>query len=111
MKMPRVRFTVRRMMGAVAAAAILLGLAIGVRRRSEEFRMKAIEFGKIYDAHKILALRTKLSGRSGALSTLERESCHLHELMANHYEDLAQKYWQGAERPWLPVEPDPPEPK
>jgi hypothetical protein len=30
---------------------------------------------------------------------------------AGHYEQLARKYRRLAARPWLPLEPDPPEPK
>jgi hypothetical protein len=38
MKLPRVRFTVRRMMAAVAAVAILLGLLGWMHRRARLFR-------------------------------------------------------------------------
>jgi len=35
----------------------------------------------------------------------------MYEKLRDHYLGLARKYRLAASRPWLPVEPDPPEPK
>jgi hypothetical protein len=45
MQIPRVRFTIRRMMAAVAVTASLMGVTVGLERRSERFRKLAEDHG------------------------------------------------------------------
>jgi hypothetical protein len=97
MRLPRVRFTVRRMMVAVAVVAVatfafrLLWLSEAYRRRAQEYSWSV--FGAMeYSPH-------------DAQGTARRER------LINHYRSLAEKYAHAANRPWLPVEPDPTEPK
>jgi hypothetical protein len=43
-------------------------------------------------------------------SELELRRMEEHYRLMDHYEALKLKYERAARRPWLPVEPDPPEP-
>ncbi len=90
MPFPRVRFTLRRMMIAVAIVAILLGLAEMTRRRRAAFREKstAIRWSEYVEGH----------GKR-------------RPEIAEHYRRMAEKYERAARYPWLPVAPDPPEPE
>ncbi len=105
MPLPRVRFTVRRLMVAVAiVAAVLAGL--------EALRMRRAEFQRVSVLHRrhLLTLgRWELLDPVAQRADEEaqargdpRKSWHLH---------LADKYRRAARYPWLPVAPDPPEPE
>jgi hypothetical protein len=104
MRLPRVRFTVRRMMIAVVVLGVALKGVTWLRRRSLEFEARA----QYHSARKVWEFA---SGKDGV--------CHQRndfgeEVSAEedrwHY-TLEQKYLIAARYPWLPVEPDPPEPE
>ncbi len=94
--MARFRFTVRRMMVAVAIAGAVLGVIIG---RQDRFRKIAAhhraEFNNVSRMPMIM-----FAGSSDDPVMLRLE---WHELMRLKYE-------RAARQPWLPVAPDPPEP-
>jgi hypothetical protein len=90
MKVPQVRFTVRRMLVAVAVVATVLGLLMWVDRRAREFRDRR-------DFHRV---------RWSAID----EGFEVEDAPAAYHRAMAEKYRRAAERPWLPVEPDPPVP-
>ncbi|WP_435016358.1 hypothetical protein TA3x_003923 [Tundrisphaera sp. TA3] len=96
MKLPHVRFTVRRMMVAVAMASVVFALAASLLRRSSEFRRRATLHRLAY---------AKIHPNTGAFPDLYLSDKELHHI------DLATKYERAARYPWLPIEPDPPEPK
>ena len=91
MGMPRVRFTIRRMMVAVAVVAIWFGWSRWMEKRAAQFR-------SLYVYH---------INRVGPISSPKPRPdeaqgfCHL---------AMGEKYRVAALWPWLPVEPDPPEP-
>ena len=87
--MPRFRFTIRRMMVAVTVGAVLVAVPL-VRHR----RFRSIALG-----HRLRAGREWV--QSGGMSKA-REAW---------YTGIIQKYERAARYPWLPVEPDPPEPE
>ena len=94
--MPWVRFTVRRLMIAVAVAGVALGAwGIVARRRARFERLFSHHFG--------------LAGPS-----VNRSFDPGHRVFVTAkgrwHHDLAMKYAEAARRPWLPVVPDPPEP-
>jgi hypothetical protein len=91
MRWPRVRFTVRRMMVAIAVVAIYLGWSRWMERRSERFR----------------ALWVEHVNKIGVISS-PRPSPH--EVQGYYHLKMCEKYRAAMNRPWLPVEPDPPEP-
>jgi hypothetical protein len=94
MRLPRVRFTVRRLMIAVAVVA----LAIGMFARSRQM-------SKIADRHaaQILEHSQMMPLPNGAFVMLLDNRGQWHQAMV-------AKYRRAARRPWLPVEPDPHEP-
>ncbi len=89
MRLPRVRFTLRRMMIAVAILAI--SMAAALRWFDLHSRARAYAFWAAVSPMNI-------KGPKG-------------ERMAMHYDLLRLKYERAARYPWLPVAPDPPEPK
>jgi hypothetical protein len=90
MRLPRVRFTVRRMMVAVALIASVLGLLVWMDRRAREFRDRR-------DYHRT------------CWSAID-EGFDVEPAPAAYHRTMAEKYRRAAERSWLPIEPDPPEP-
>jgi hypothetical protein len=87
MRLPRI--TTRRWMITVAVVALLLYLER--RRRSFE---------------SLAAFRLW----PGVASTRHNPNLRLKKITLWHW-DLARKYRYAAQYPWLPVEPDPPEPE
>ena len=107
MKRPRLRFTVRRLMIAVAILAVsirAISWVVEMRTRSASYDRRAFEF----------AWRTGHSGsgiitKDGRLVGLgENENTRLEDAWACK---MARKYWRLSDYPWLPVEPDPPPPE
>jgi hypothetical protein len=95
MKLPRLRFTVRGLMIAVAVAAISILMADSLRRLSNEYSEKADRYR--VEAHWVL------QGYPGnAPDQIRRHD----QLLL-----LATKYDRAARHPWLPVAPNPPEPE
>ena len=106
----RPRFTVRRLMIAVAIVGFLMGSSLWVvkmRSRSADYRRRAHDLvsstGHFWNLN--YSVTTK-DGRS--VSVHETEDLCLHDAWAR---GLAEKYWQLSLRPWLPVEPDRPCPQ
>jgi hypothetical protein len=158
MKLPRVRFTVRRMMGTTAVVAALLAggiLAMRMSRLAEVLRQKALGHAA-REANERLTLQVLQSPtpprtRPGAVNSeiarlanslasrpgskdlfadsagllvevnlppfvarpsvdVGRETERYAARIAYHAR-MRQKYEWAARFPWLPLDPDPPEPK
>ena len=111
--MPRARFTIRRMMVAVAIVALLLGGDVLRRKRSGYLARADAE------AARELESRAKVKVYEGAIETSAapsvaegyRHRVEMYRDEANHHGRLRRKYARAARYPWLPVEPDPPEPE
>jgi hypothetical protein len=107
MKWPRPRFTVRRLMIAVAIFAVSLGAVRWVaemRTRSADYQRRAEEF-----AASTARLSSGVFTKDGRLvNKYDNENTWLHDAWACK---LAEKYWRLSDYPWLPVEPDPPPPE
>jgi hypothetical protein len=112
MRMPR--FRVRTLMIVVAVLALPLGLCM--ERRSRFLRLAAEHAREAYRGGSALPMIFDNSGPeprycddSGReLSASEAEQ----RIALNSWHDsLALKYRRAAASPWLPVEPDPPEPR
>ena len=92
----RLRFTVRGMMSAVAVVAALIGAGIGLSRRRERFLARAalhgVEIGPAATVHYSFNDDRAMRWRTW-------------------HARLVEKYERAARHPWLPVAPDPPEPK
>ena len=90
MKLPR--FTVGRLMVAVAIVAFGFGGLLWLGRRAEDFRSISIGHAERFDSE---------MQRSGGAVTLR----------ADYHRRMAEKYDRAAMSSWLPVAPDPPEPE
>jgi hypothetical protein len=86
MRLPRVRFTVRRLLVLIAIGALIFATFPEVDRRRQRLR----------------ALRMEYASR--AMSTDDHR-------LASYYGELSAKYYHAAKSPYLPVWPDPPAPK
>lgn len=109
------RFTLRRLMLAVAIASAVLAASVEIgrlRRASAAYRQKAQEHAAIAETLKgIIAA----SGPSSPIDISPGEGLRSKRFtakqVANHEARLAAKYERAARYPWLSVEPDPPEPR
>ncbi len=108
------RFTVRRLMLAVAVVAVILGV-MGFLKRVRTNRLKLATYhldqrgGALIESFHVDQNRTidtyfKPKPGGEKMTDLEVRMFHWHDA-------LAKKYKQTAETYWLPVEPDPPRPK
>lgn len=106
-KWPRVRFTVRRLMIAVAILALTIRAVVWVgemRKLSAEYERRAFEFGL-----STARLRSGVQRSDGSMaSRYDDENNYREDAWACK---LAEKYWRLSDYPWLPVEPDPPPPR
>jgi hypothetical protein len=96
MRLPRFRFTVRRLMVLVAIAAVISALGITVERRGR--------FGWIAVGHR--AHVPKHMPPTKPVGMDDTVWCPI-----EWHESMARKYEYAAHHPWLAVAPDPPEPR
>jgi hypothetical protein len=119
MRFPRMRFTVRRLMIAVAVVAIAVWLPIILTRRAKYHRL-AREFDAKATVARAFGPRGSLHAdavdiRVGTVYVFQREpngapfdcvGAH-----SDYYAAMKAKYERAARYPFLPVAPDPPEPE
>jgi hypothetical protein len=94
------------MMVAVAIVGVILAAWIEVRRLRLEYTVRAVlhaSKANIYTYGEWPQSRVILEPRRPPPAPDPRK--------AAYYDAMAQKWWKAAESPWLPVEPDPPEPE
>jgi hypothetical protein len=94
------RMTTRRWMVAVAVVALLLGGIVGV------YRLRRWHDGFVYRAqwHSRIVVTLRTRWRVAPNDPVPPR-------LIVYYRSLASKYQHAARYPWLPVEPDPPEPE
>jgi hypothetical protein len=108
--------TMRRWMIAVAGVAVLIGAAMEMNGRSRRFARLAAHHSRGAMEHFSVLMGfgggpppspdDLPPGARGPVRELRREQdLHLYHLA------LSRKYERAARYPWLPVAPDPPEPK
>jgi hypothetical protein len=113
MRSPRVRFTVRRVMVAVAVAAVILGTERLAKRRAE--------YGRQAEHHEatlgILALVRGEGvypycglGITGIPLRYDAETAPLHARCVSYHTRMMRKYRRAMWLPWLAAGPDPPLP-
>jgi hypothetical protein len=105
----RPRFTVRSMMIAVAIVGLLMGASLWIvemRSRSVAYQIRACIFMDMDPRAKMGKVGLTKDGRE--VNLYDNENRYLRWAWTR---ELAEKYWQLAQRPWLPVEPDPPPPE
>ncbi len=114
----RPRFTIRRLMAVVAIVAILLTAG----KMLMTWRLRSLKAGEYAaeaqswadDASKVERMMVKPRSQSDPAS--RQRLAGLGEVARNYRDhersnrELASKYARAAARPWVPIEPDPPEP-
>ena len=85
------RMTTRRWMVAVLITSVFLGGLVMLRRSAHFMRLAVLHE---HTAHHLRSQTGPSADPQGV----------------DHNERLARKYQRAAARPWLPVEPEPPEP-
>jgi Tfp pilus assembly protein PilX len=113
MRLPRVRFTMRRMMVVVAVIAMVMGTVAGLQRRRESFERRAQMFARRASAAIMdeQAYRTsRRSNRPGSPFYYDNRTTGAYSQLVEHYDALRVKYERAAARPWRFVATDPPEP-
>src|ERR1700722_2697930 len=115
MRLPRFRFTVRRLMVAMAVLGLLFGAEVTRRRwkhnllmsnyhANEERRMRLLRIGGWITETDEAGKRQKLRiGRNIESEPVQRRLMY-HVVMGDRYQ-------RAARRPWLAIAPDSPEPK
>lgn len=98
--MPRVRFTLRRLMMIVATVAILIWAERMLRIRSERLAIAA------YFADQEAMWRAEADKAAGPPGGFDFAGWDLE--WAERYAELRRDYEGAASRPWTPVEPPPP---
>ncbi len=98
--LPRVRFTVRRMMIAVAAVGLMLGAYMACLARAERF--KGRQEWHFDHASKILQDTPR---------EMDETAWRRLKVRFGWNADMYHKYERAARYPFLPVAPDPPEPE
>jgi hypothetical protein len=102
MRLPR--FTVRRLMVAVAIVGVLLAAVLGLERRREWLR-------RLSQRHESRAMVCDMEKLIGAMNRQPATWLANRQARLEYHKSLARKYRQAASHPWLPVAPDPPEPE
>ena len=109
MKLPRVRFTVRRMMVAVAIVALSLGAirwVVEMRHRSAAYQRRALEYAVSIRCSTGILVRMP-DGRWVDRYRYQDENDRRDDAWARQ---LAAKYRRLSYTPWLAAGPDPPRP-
>jgi hypothetical protein len=109
MRMPRFRFTVRRMMVAVAIVGAcvwgvrMLQMSRAYGKKAERFASNAMD--------RIPGFNGEWPKTPEGEAKLRRTWDLWKQEMEDHNAAMAAKYRRAARYPWLPVAPDPPEPE
>src|SRR4051794_18059328 len=100
MRLPRVRFRVRRLMIAVAVVALLAGGAVEGERRRARFHQLAVHYIQRELQYSVFSY----SGPGGEHRRKQWEA-HLRQTARHraYYDEMSQKYRRAAKYPWLPV--------
>jgi hypothetical protein len=107
MRLRRVRFSIRRLLVAVALFALVFAGEEATRRRWES--LASVYRGKAGRCEHVALVALHSSDLEAARGN-DSEMRKLKRIV-DHHVALARKYQHAARRPWVPVAPDPPEPK
>jgi hypothetical protein len=122
MRLPRVRFTVRRIMAVVAIVAIASGGVVMLKRREAygiraafHARQEQVADGRLrHRSHEAARLAGLPSDASPPVPDHDRllvaELIDYSRNRVVHHRRLKAKYELAARCPWLSVDPDPPSP-
>jgi hypothetical protein len=115
MRLPRPQITIRRLMIAVAIVGVLMGGLIEwnvLRQRALFYRKRARDHA---DMEMSLRLTAEGPGGTNRVDISPGPGAPSNPfpilVVIDHEARLRRKWEEAARYPWLPVEPDPPEPK
>src|SRR5690348_11927448 len=111
MRWPRVRFTIRRMMVAVAALAVVISgclEAIRLKRRRDLFLTAASLHAQseLYTLNLERSYRVMAEQRKNQASVCLDQAAKLAKT-AGYHATLKRKYQRAASHPWVAIVPDP----
>ena len=116
MRLPRFRFTVRRMMAVVAIVGLMIAVGV-VYRRAVFFRERTRHHTDEVWRHSWFAMeqmgmayRRALEG-DNLSAGLHKDEAQREWEMVSHHRGWGMRFEAASWRPWLPVEPEPAEPK
>jgi hypothetical protein len=100
---------------AVAAIGLIIGAGVLLKQRRDYFLALVQSHQKEVASSTARgnALKSRFGGTAGMTGEeITRLHGEFERMMdrADHHASLARKYEEAARYPWLPVEPDPPEP-
>jgi hypothetical protein len=120
MRIPRLRFTLRRMTLAVAVLALILG-GLRIVWLRDRYRRAAASYAATENLQRgflrfaegdaeaeedlAIAFGYKISGEDKEQQATE---IRVMRRKADYLEMMRRKYERAAARPWMPVDPDPP---
>lgn len=108
------RFGMRTLMILTAYLALLLGFGMRISRVSTEASLLHVKSRMASKSARFY--RDRLDefyanvGRNPPRPSLDPQNVDIFRRLAEHQEQLAEKYAKAAQTPWLPVAPDPPPP-
>jgi hypothetical protein len=106
MALPRVRFTIRQLMIAVAGVALILAIIRIETARSQWYldcTLRSLD-------HRLAAMSYSGSRGWSCWAPLVPPPTVRNPTRAAYHAAMARKWAVAAEHPWFPVAPDPPEP-
>jgi hypothetical protein len=123
MRLPRVRITVRRTMLLVSASALVFAAttyqqkALWCRERARSHSRRSLVYDIASKGQDAILVGDPIDGVTGGYfmqtpnaAETEADKATMHRI-AQYHADLSSKYERAASRPWLPLDPDPPEPQ
>jgi hypothetical protein len=126
MRQPRVRFTVRGMLIAVASVALLMGglrllwlrsvyrkaaLAHAAYENLARTLQRMVENDGQEERELEIAFGMKVEPQSEAVKAKRAADARMNQETAEYHAALKHKYERAASRPWVPIAPDPPPPE
>lgn len=123
MRLSRVRITVRRTMLLVIVSALVFAAvtyrqkALWCRERARSHSRQSLAYDIASKGQEAILVGDPIDGVTGGYfmqtskaADTEADRARMHRIVQYHA-DLASKYERVASRPWLLLDPDPPEPQ
>jgi hypothetical protein len=104
------RYRLRTLLMVVAVAALGMGTIVGLARRRESYLRQAAHHRKLSNEARLYAMFIERRYLHWWPSEPEKAEMAAYERRGDYQAALQAKYELAARYPWLPVEPDRPEP-
>jgi hypothetical protein len=108
MRLPRYRL--RTLLIAVAVVALGMGTIVGLARPRESYLRQATQHRKLSNDARLYVMSIDHRYLHWGPSEPERTEMAAYERRGDYHAALQAKYERAARYPWLPVDPDRPEP-